>query len=69
MENFLRSKEYWHLVEHGIRVVPNKANATKVEIKQLIKKFWIPFWMMRLLKTFGTPWNRNSKIRHKWKGH
>ncbi|KAJ1429972.1 Zinc finger, CCHC-type [Sesbania bispinosa] len=33
MENFLRPKEYWHLVEHGIFIVPNKANASKAEIK------------------------------------
>ena len=33
IENFLQSKEYWHLVEHGISTVRDKANASKVEIK------------------------------------
>jgi len=33
MENFLRSKEFWHLVEHGITDVSNKVNATEAEIK------------------------------------
>lgn len=38
MENFLHSKEYWHLVEHGIIVIPNEANVTKVELKFLEKQ-------------------------------
>lgn len=33
MENFLRSKEFWHLVEHGIVDVSNKADASNEEIK------------------------------------
>jgi len=33
MENFLLSKEYWHLVENGIEYVSHKVNATKVEIE------------------------------------
>jgi len=28
IENFLRSKDFWHLVEHGITNVSNKVNAT-----------------------------------------
>ncbi|RDX99787.1 Copia protein, partial [Mucuna pruriens] len=33
MENFLCSKEYWHLVEHGISVVADKAIASDIELK------------------------------------
>jgi len=31
MENFLRSKEYWSLVEHGIDVVPDKASEAELQ--------------------------------------
>ena len=31
MESFLRSKEYWHLVEHGILVVTNKTTAAELK--------------------------------------
>ena len=31
MENFLRSKEYWHLVEHGILVVTNKTSEAELK--------------------------------------
>ena len=33
MENFLRSKEYWHLVEHGISIIANKISTPEVDIK------------------------------------
>jgi len=29
MENFLRSKEYWHLVEHGISIIEDKSKASE----------------------------------------
>jgi len=35
MENFLLSKEYWHLAEHGISIFPDKANASEAEIKSM----------------------------------
>jgi len=35
MENFLRSKEYWHLVEHEITDVSDKTNASEAELKAL----------------------------------
>ena len=35
MENFLRSKEYWHLVEHGISIVTNKTTASEAELKAM----------------------------------
>jgi len=33
MENFLRFKEYWQLVEHGISEVENKATASEAKLK------------------------------------
>ncbi|RDX99782.1 hypothetical protein CR513_17116, partial [Mucuna pruriens] len=33
MENFPHSKEYWHLVEHGILVVVDKATTSDAELK------------------------------------
>ena len=33
MENFLHSKEYWKLVEHGISEVENKAIALEAKLK------------------------------------
>jgi len=33
MENFLGSKEFWHLVENGIADVSNKADASEEEIR------------------------------------
>ena len=33
MENFLRSKEFWHLVKNGIVDISKKANALEEEIK------------------------------------
>jgi len=35
MENFLRSKEYWHLVENGISVVTDKTTALEAELKAM----------------------------------
>ena len=35
MENFLRSKEYWHLVEHGISIVTNKTTASEAKLKAM----------------------------------
>jgi len=35
MENFLRSKEYWHLVEHGILVVTDKTTMSEAELKAI----------------------------------
>jgi len=35
MENFLRSKEYWHLVEHGILVIEDKTKELEAELKLL----------------------------------
>jgi len=35
MENFLRSKEYWQLVEHGISVVTDKTTASEAELKAM----------------------------------
>ena len=33
MENFFRSKEYWHLVKDGISVVTNKTTVSEAELK------------------------------------
>ncbi|KAJ1386475.1 hypothetical protein SESBI_40778 [Sesbania bispinosa] len=33
MENFLRSKEYWNLVENGISVIVDGAVSTEAELK------------------------------------
>ena len=33
MENFLRSKEYWHLVEHGIADIADKTSASEAELR------------------------------------
>jgi len=35
MENFLRSKEYWHLVEHGIPLIEDKSKASEAELNLL----------------------------------
>jgi len=35
MDNFLRSKEYWHLVEHEIANISDKMNASEAELKTL----------------------------------
>ena len=35
MENFLRSKEYWNLVEHDIDIVRDKATASEAELKRM----------------------------------